>query len=260
MGKGKPNSGSPEVIVLPAIPWLRDGLAFDAYLESCLSHLKSQEIPSDVEVLPPFITPPIDDDVEIPEKFRYSLSTPKLNEIVDFFLESEATHLFLLDADNEIPQDALKRLLEHDVDVASGISPPHKTWEYTTAFKYMPAPTPTLLQSEPYFRPYKLEDLRHTIIGENELVATGHFCCLIKRHIFDTFRFRWPGLKVTKSKTMKCPNCHEDHRVSFDCAKSKHGAELLFWMDAQMFGYSVIIDGNILVGHLPEWPLSGLVE
>lgn len=260
MGKEAISSRSPETIVFPAIPWLRDGLDFDAYLESCLAHLKAQKIPPNVKVLPPFITSTIDDDVEIPKKFRYHITTPKLNEIVDALQESEATHLLLLNADNEIPPDALRQLLEHDVDVASGISIPHKTYLYTTAFRYVPAPTPALLQSEPYFKPYKLEELRHKIIGENELVATGHFCCLIKRHIFDAFRFRWPGLKVTKSKSVECPTCHEKIHVDFDCKKSRHGAELLFWMDAQMFGYSVVIDGHILCGHLPEFPLSELVE
>ena len=129
------NSGSPEVIILPAIPWLRDGIGFEPYLESCLAHLKAQEIPPNVTVLPPFITPPIDDDVEIPEKYRYDISTPKLNETVDALQESDATHLLLLDADNEFPTYAIKLLLEHDVDVASAISPPHKTWKYTTAFQ-----------------------------------------------------------------------------------------------------------------------------
>lgn len=260
MGKEKAHSGSPETVVFPGIPWLRDGTPFDAYLESCLAHLKTQEIPPNVKVLPPFITSTIDDNIEIPRKFRYHLTTPKLNEIVDAFQESEATHLLFLDADNEIPSDALKRLLEHDVDVASGISPPHKTLKYTTAFKYVPAPTPHLLASEPYFRPYKLEDIRHTTVGEKELVSTGHFCCLIKRRVFDAFRFRWPGLKVTRTKHTACPICHEKISVEFDCKKSNVGAEFLFWMDAQMLGYSVVIDGSILCGHLPEYPLSELVK
>ncbi len=260
MGKGKPNSGSPEVIVLPAIPWLRDDIGHEVYLESCLAHIKAQEIPPNVTFLPPFITSTIDDDVEIPEKYLYHLTVPKLNEIVDELQKSKATHVMIFDADNEAPPHALKTLLAHDVDVASGISPPHKTSVYTTALRYVAAPTPALLASEPYFRPCKLEELRHRIIGENELVATGHFCLLIKRHVFDTFRFRWPGLKVTKSRLVECPSCGETHRMTYDCLKSRLGAEFLFWMDAQMFGYSGIIDGSVLCGHNPEFPLSELVE
>jgi len=260
MGKETATSGSHEAIVLPAIPWLRDGVGYEAYLESCLEHIKAQETPPNVKFLPPFITSPIDDGVEIPEKWRYHLTTPKLNELVDALQESEATHLMTFDADSEAPPNALKTLLAHDVDVASGISPPHKTMVYTTAFKYVPAPTPALLASEPYFKPYKLEELRHIVVGSNELVATGHFCCLIKRHVFDTFRFRWPGLKVARTKRVECPVCRETLPVDYECTKSKHGAEILFWMDAQMFGYSVVIDGNILCGHLPEFPLSELVE
>ena len=259
MGQGSVNPRGSETIVLPAIPWLRDGLDYDVYLESCLAHLKSQEVPSNVTLLPPFITPPIDEDIEIP-KLRYHLTTPKLNEIVETLQESKATHLLLLDADNETPSHALGTLLEHDVDVASGISPPHKTSMFTTAFKYVAAPTPALLASEPYFKPYKLEELRYKTVGENELVATGHFCCLIKRRVFDTLRFRWPGLKINRTKRVRCPSCDDKFPVDYQCTKNRHGAEILFWMDVQMLGFSVVIDGNVLCGHLPEFPLADLVE
>ena len=37
MGPGEADSGSPEVIVLPAILWLRDGIGHEVYLESCLA-------------------------------------------------------------------------------------------------------------------------------------------------------------------------------------------------------------------------------
>jgi len=260
MGQEEADSGSPEVIVLPAIPWLRDGTDYDIYLESAIAHLKAQEIPPGVEVLPLFMTSTVDDDVEIPKKYNYSVLVPKLNEIVTAFRESPATHLLITDADGEIPSHALKTLLSHNADVASGISPPHKTWTYTTAFKYVPPPTLVHPKSEPYFRPYKMADLRHVVIGDKEFVATGHFCLLVKKRVFDTFQFRWPGLKVPKRRQVKCPSCGEEFKAIVDCPKSKLGAEFLFWMDVQMLGYSTIIDGSILCGHLPEWPLAELVE
>jgi len=260
VGQEATDSGSPEVIVFPAIPWLRDGTDYDIYLESAVAHLKGQEIPPNVEVLPLFMTSTVDDDVEIPKKYNYTILVPKLNEIVKAFQASPATHLLITDADGEMPPHALKTLLAHDVDVASGISPPHKTWMYTTAFRYVPPPTPALLKSEPYFKPYKMNELRNVVIGKNELVATGHFCLLVKKHVFDTFRFRWPGLKTSKSRPMKCPTCGEAFNTVIDCPKSKLGAEFLFWMDAQMLNYSVVIDGHILCGHLPQWPLADLVE
>jgi len=82
MGQETADSGSPEVIVLPAIPWLRDGTDYDIYLESAIAHLKGQEIPSGVEMLPLFTTSTVDDDVEIPKKYNYAVLVPKLNEIV----------------------------------------------------------------------------------------------------------------------------------------------------------------------------------
>lgn len=92
MGQETADSGSPEVIVLPAIPWLRDGTDYDLYLESAIAHLKGQEIPPNVEVLPLFMTSTVDDDVEIPKKYNYSVLVPKLNEIVTALRASPATH------------------------------------------------------------------------------------------------------------------------------------------------------------------------
>ena len=103
MGSGEASSGSPEVIVLPAIPWLRDGIGHEAYLESCLKHIEVQEIPSNVKFLPPFITSPIADDVKIPAKYLYHLTVPKLNEIVDELQKFDATHVIIFDADSEPP-------------------------------------------------------------------------------------------------------------------------------------------------------------
>lgn len=51
------------------------------------------------------------------------------NTIVKFFLEAEAkqgvrfTHLFFIDSDTIPPDDALERLLSHDLDVVSGLTP-----------------------------------------------------------------------------------------------------------------------------------------
>ncbi|GAH11828.1 unnamed protein product, partial [marine sediment metagenome] len=72
------------------------------------------------------------------------------------------------------------------------------------------------------------------ILGEQELVGTGQFCMLAKRRVFDHFRFRW------------------------NPPKQKVGSELTFWKDAWLLGYTCRIDGRVLCGHLPEYPLDEL--
>jgi GT2 family glycosyltransferase len=44
-------------------------------------------------------------------------------EIVDVFLQSKCTHLFWIDSDTVPKPDALKRLLAHDADIVSGLTP-----------------------------------------------------------------------------------------------------------------------------------------
>lgn len=260
MGTEEANQGSPEVIVFPAIPWLYDDTEYDAYLESSIAHLKAQEIPPNVKVLPVYLTPVLEDCEKLTKENVGTIMAVKHNEIIEAFKETDATHLWFLNADNEIPTDALKRSLEHDVDIVSGISVPQKTRRYTTAFRYRSAPTPKLLQSEPYFSPYRFDDLAGKTIGDRGMVATGHFCCLVKRRVFDSIRFRWPGIKVVRTKTLTCPSCGERIEEEFVCRGSKVGYELLWWMDVQMVGFSVRIDGNIVCGHLPNWPLAELVK
>lgn len=45
------------------------------------------------------------------------------NEIVDQFLKTDATHLFWIDADTIPPLDALDKMLKHDKDIVSGLTP-----------------------------------------------------------------------------------------------------------------------------------------
>lgn len=233
MGFKTADRGSQETpVIFPAIPWLVDGNRYEAYLESCLAHLKAQECP--VEVMPPFLTTPTEEPFT--RKTQMNVVTPKLNEIVDAFLETDATHVWFLNADNEVPPDALCKLLELNVDVASGISPRHRSRDWTTAFRWVPPPSPEFLFSTPYFKCHRMEEVQGKIMGGKEMVGTGHFCLLVKRRVFDFFRFRW------------------------NPPRQKFGSELTFWMDAQMLGYSARIDGRVLTGHLPEYPLADLVK
>jgi GT2 family glycosyltransferase len=45
------------------------------------------------------------------------------NQIVDFFLKGNYTHLFFIDSDTIPPTNALEKLIAHDKDIVSGMTP-----------------------------------------------------------------------------------------------------------------------------------------
>ena len=235
MGSEEADRGIPETpVIFPAIPWLLDGTIYDGYLESCLAHLKAQKCDG-VEILPPYLSSTITIE-EYSLTSQMKLVTPKLNELVEASRKTEATHILFLNADAEIPSNALHDLLEHNVDVASAVSPPHQSKYWSTVKYWVPPPTPEEMWSTPYFKNYKMCEVRGRVLRDGPLIGTGHFCMLVRRGVFDGFRFRW------------------------NPPKQKIGSELTFWMDAQMLGYKCVIDGRILCGHLPEFPLEELVR
>jgi len=238
MGTKKTHRGSPETpIVFPGIPWLINGNQFEPFLESCLSHLKAQECPT-VEIMPPFLTEPYPDGTTFGAKEGMLFLNPKLNEIIEAFLETDATHLWFVDADNEMPAHALCNLLELDVDIASAISPPHYSKRKSTVLRWMPAPSPEYEWSRPWFKPYLIRDVIGRIMGANQIIATGHFCMLCKRRVFE---------KVSPDS--------EPLRFVYE-PPQRLGNEILFWKTAQELGFKCRIDGSILCGHLPEFPLK----
>lgn len=249
MGQGNADRESPETpVVFPAIPWLRDGTEYDAYLESALAHASDQDV--DAELLSIYLTETIDDDIVITRQNQMDLVTSKLNEIIDV-CPDEATHIWFLNADNEVPPNALKLLLWNNADVASGVSPLRQNWMWSTAVQWVPAPTPTIMGSTPYFKPIRLLDIKGKIIGDRQMVASGHFCLLIEKHVFDKIRFRWKEYKMRR-----CPSCETEVK----CLKQPYGSEYTFWMDAFMLGYKCRIDGRVVCGHLPQFPLKDFVK
>ncbi len=157
-------------------------------------------------------------------KYRVAKS---LNVIVDRFLETNCTHLWLCNADTEYPEDAVEILLRMDVDIASGVSPTHNDWNETTIG------WETQQGGLKFFRRM---DVVGKVLGVEEMVATGNFCILIKRRVFE-----WEG--CLRFREVKPP-------------EGIYGHELQFFIDAQKMGMSVRVNGNVMVGHLPEWPLA----
>jgi hypothetical protein len=137
-----------------------------------MTHAQFQDC-QDVQILPIFLTDAYDPPIEFTMKEQVIYVTEKLNEIVDAFLETEATHVWFLNADNEVPPNALSTLLDHDVDIASGISPPHSSKLKSTALTWMPPPSPEYSWSKPWFKMIRMKEVLGKVLGGHEIVATG---------------------------------------------------------------------------------------
>lgn len=94
------------------------------------------------------------------------------NEIVEDFLKSDYTHLLFLDADTIPPQDALDRLLAHDKDIISAITPivemddkgePWRKWNVVDQNDKHVQPNTGIIQAK----------------------GIGSSCILIKRRVFE---------------------------------------------------------------------------
>jgi len=223
------------------VPWLVDGNRFEPLLESALAHIKAQECP-EADILPPFLSEPFPLGTTFNAKEQMGFLNVKLNEIIEEFLLSDATHLWFVDADSEVPSDALCKLLELDVDVSSGISPPHFSIKKSTALRWMPPPSPEYEWSRPWYKSYTLRDVYGKILGGERPIATGHFCMLCKRRVFEQFSPPYKPLRFIYNPPQRIGN------------------EVLFWQTAQEMGFVCQIHGGVLCGHLPQFPLKAMQE
>ena len=78
------------------------------------------------------------------------------------------------------------------------------------------------------------------ILGGDQIVATGHFCMLCKRRVFEKFSPLYEPLRFIYEPPTRITN------------------EVLFWQMAQELGFICRIHGGVLCGHLPEFPLAVL--
>lgn len=194
------------------------------FLPSCLGHIKNQQ--SRVEILSPWLSPG-----RIPPGRRKIIGviTEQLNSIVDRFMAGDASHLWIVDADVEVPPHALDALIRLDVDVASGIYPEHGSRERLLAYT----------GTGGSWRPLATDEAAGRVLGEDECVAAGNGCLLVKRRVFKQHHERFTPLR-------------------FRWALGARGSDLMFFEDAQDVGFTARLHGGVLCGHLPEWPLEKL--
>jgi len=140
------------------------------------------------------------------------------NKLILRALEGGFDFLWLVQGDVEVPADAFKKLYALDVDVAQGVVLRHDSDELIAGFMDEKA---------------KVWYLPRCAVEDQILsgwVFAGLSCTLIRHRVLEA------GLRFRFVKGV--------------------GEDVLFMFDVQRAGFEVKVDGRVLCGHLPEWPLS----
>ena len=115
----------------------------------------------------------------------------KQNKAKEIVLKHDYTHLFSVEADVILPSFALKKLLEDDLDVVSGIYKLHShsgpLKDQLTIFR----------KGKDRYEP--IEDFKWGDIVEVDLICFG--CTLIKRKVLEKIEF---GIGIDAEFSMKC--------------------------------------------------------
>lgn len=100
------------------------------------------------------------------------------NHIVETFLSSDCTHVFMVDADTIPPDDAIDRLLKLDTDIATGITPIVNNDGVTSNI---------FVTTEEEGKPLSmLEATKKKDLFE--ITGVGMACVLIKREVFEKLK------------------------------------------------------------------------
>ncbi len=225
-----------DISVFVAIPSLANNDKYSSMIGNAVKHIKVQD--TSVKVLEPYITPPYSGTYEVGTKERLLAITDRLNDAVEKFLQSKATHLWLIDADIEVPKHALEKLIRLDSDLASGIYPFHNE-RHAFMFGRMRDGDKVefIMRGPPGFQ-------GSGVIGDAFRVAGGNGCLLVKRRVFESFH---PDVNPLR---FYCPATE----------KRTWASDIYFWYQAQQFGFTARIHGGVLCGHLPQHTLQSYIE
>lgn len=222
-----------DISVYVGIPWLRND-EYKTQLDSCINYLEKQE--TAVKVLKPKPTSPYSGVFKHGENSLLYAIIDRMNAIVDGYMKTKASHLWVVDADVEVPPHALETLLKHDVDLASGVYPFHN---FTQCNAMMFG---RMGDNEcGFFHPRDWNYMKGMIFGEEFPVSGGTGCILVKRRVFKKYHPKLRPLRFTK-KGGQC------------------GGDVYFWKRAQDMGFTARVDANVVCGHTPQYPLSKIGE
>lgn len=220
--------------VFVGIPNLRDHDDYQRFFPKIISRIKAQR--TGIDVMEPYKTPAYSGRFQRGEENRLDAITDRLNHIIDKFLASGASHLWIVDGDVEVPSHALDTLIKLDVDLASGVYPFHN-FKDCNAMLFG-----RMAENHPcgYFTPRDWDYLKDQVLGDEEPVAGGNGCMLVKRRVFKRHN---PKIKPLRFSRMGHCSC-----------------DTYFWKRVQDAGFSARIHGGVVCGHLPEVPLSYFEE
>jgi hypothetical protein len=155
------------------------------------------------------------------------------NYLVQKYFDEDWDQLWIVEADVEVPKHALDKLL-CEADINLGIYPNHRSDLRMMAGYFQERWDRIKPEVKSVF------DFRK-IKGQvfSGMVWTGIGCALIKRAVFEKIRFVYK-LQEYQRKV----GVHDQ----------------LFLFEAQLLGFRVLLHGDVLCGHLPEWPLQKLED
>lgn len=181
-----------------------------------------------------YVTPPTSIKFDEGKLSRLEAITDRLNDILDRFRKTSHTHLWMIDADIEVPPHALCTLLKLDVDVASGVYSFHNfppNMRSAMMFGRMPKGEDNGMIP----RSVELGFKGDGVIGKDFRVGGGNGCLLLKRRVLDS-------------------------GIRFANKYKGFGSDLNFWYTVQEMGFSARVHGGVLCGHLPNNPLKSYSE
>lgn len=148
---------------------------------------------------------------------------------------SKFSHILFIDDDVLPPNDVIDRLLNHDVDMVSGLylmrSFPHQP----IAFDWM--------DSSGHARHFYPE---HGQNGLVEISSGGLGCCLIKREVFEAM--------IPYCEVMEKDNCHNWIRLG-EMVSDHWCDDLGFFMRARDLGFQLYLDLSVKCGHINTYVL-----
>lgn len=171
------------------------------------------------------------------------------NELVRTMKRLDCTHLFFMDDDMLMPENAIHRLVRVNGDIVSGLcylrTPPH-------------FPSMFIDPDDGTGKIYFIQDWpkNQTI----QVDAVGSACVLIKRHVFEKIEeLEFPGDRVT------CPECNHIHMpwpvkaaneglwyLYGKARPGEHtvGEDIFFCKLARQAGFKIFVDTSVEFGHI----------
>lgn len=144
------------------------------------------------------------------------------NEIVKRFLKTDCTHLWFVDADTIPPVNALSKMLEHDADIVSGVTPV-LTNDGIVSNVFTSNDEKVRLTME------QIEKSESTI----NATGVGASCLLVARRVFESAKDPWfAEVWLQDGRVCEC--------------------DIFFCNEATDDGYLIIVDPKVVCQHVKE--------